>query len=402
MTTGAGYDDETLAALRPALELAFLVAVFGSRQKPPIGVPTELAPLLRSQKMAPAAVGPLCRAIDGDDAFRQRIAVAADEAAVGRAGVLWLRRPEGWNADLARAVAGEEPPVPVAVDKAMVRRAELAERDLRAARAELTVMKADLAARDRVGRDHDATVRKLERLRSEAEATTAKLHKKLGSTAAEAEKLRQHADEQREQLAAMKAELVAARRELESSLPREELLAALASARSAIDSADEVMARTAKRRATTTGVANRTPLRLPRGLTISETAGVQHLLGVAEVIVMIDGYNVAKLGWPTEALAVQRDRLNDMCDELVTRHGTDLRIVYDGSAANRATGGRRRRSAIEFTAEGTTADDVIVDRLRALPATQPFVLVTNDAALTRRCERLGATVLRSEMFLAAR
>jgi predicted RNA-binding protein with PIN domain len=135
---------------------------------------------------------------------------------------------------------------------------------------------------------------------------------------------------------------------------------------------------------------------------VREAAGVQHLLGVADVVVIVDGYNVAKLAWPTEALPVQRDRLNDLCDELATRHGTDLRVVYDGSASNRSSGGRRRRFAIEFTAEGTTADDVIVERLRSLPTTQPVVLVTNDGALTRRCERLGATTVRSEVFVSAR
>jgi hypothetical protein len=398
------YDDDvTLNVLRPALELAFLVGVFGSRQRPPLAVPSELVPLLRSQKMPSTAIGPLCRAVDNDDAFRQRIAVAADEAAVGRAGVLWLRRPEGWSAELARLVAGEEPAsATVMPDKALTKRAEAAERDLRTVRAELSVVKAELAMRDRATRDTDATARKLERLRTEAEATAAKLHKKLGAAATEAEKLRALVDEQREKLASARAELVAVRRELESSLPREELLAALASARAALDDADGAIARTAKRRIVPDVAATRVPFRLPRGLTVRETVGVHHLLAVAEIVVIVDGYNVAKLAWPTESLAVQRDRLNDLCDELVTRYGTDLRVVYDGAAPNRAAGSRSRRFAIEFTAEGITADDIIVERVRSLPASQPVVLVTNDTALTRRCERLGVTTVRSDDFVAAR
>jgi YacP-like NYN domain len=399
----AAYDDVTLEVLRPALELAFLVAAFGSRQKTPLAVPDELAPFVRSQKMPSAAIGPLCRAIDGDEAFRQRIAVAADEAAVGRAGVLWLRRPEGWSAELARVIAGEEPAsAAVMPDKALLKRAEAAERDLRSVRAELSVVKAELATRDRAGRDADATARKLERLRTEAEATAAKLHKKLGAAATEVEKLRSLADEQREHVASVKTELVAVRRELASSLPREELLAALASARTAIDGAHAAVARTAKHRASAPDRVTRIPLRLPRGLTVREAAGIQHLLAVTEIVVMVDGYNVAKLAWPTESLAVQRDRLNDLSDELVTRYGTDLRVVYDGAAPNRAAGSRSRRFAIEFTAEGVTADDIIVERIRSLPASQPVVLVTNDAALTRRCERLGVTTVRSDAFLTAR
>ena len=98
----AGVPDE---AVRLALELAFGVALLGARQRPPLAVPAGLRPFLRFQRLPPAALGPLRRAVEADDAFRQRVASVADESIVGRAGALWLRRPDGWEAALADALA---------------------------------------------------------------------------------------------------------------------------------------------------------------------------------------------------------------------------------------------------------------------------------------------------------
>jgi predicted RNA-binding protein with PIN domain len=401
----AGFADQaTLDALRPAIELAFLVAVFGSRQKLP--VPDGLVPFVKSQKMAPTALGAVCHAVEHDEAFRQRIAVAADEAAVGRAGVLWLRRPEGWSAELARVVAGDVPAPTVSPDKALLRRVEVAERDVRAVRAELAAVKADLAARGRAETESDAAVRKLERLRSDAEAESARLHKKLDNATVEMIRMRERFDEQREVLGATRADLVAARREVASLLPRQELLAAMAEARAALDRADEAIARTTKPRATSPDAApSRERLRLPRGLTVREADGVRHLLAVNGIVAFVDGYNVAKLGWPKDDLPTQRERLNDLLDELATRHGTDLRVVYDGTGSTpepRVRGGRRRRVEVEFSPAGVIADDTIVERVRSIPTEQSVLVVTSDAALTRRCERLGATVVTSATLLSAR
>jgi hypothetical protein len=46
------------------------------------------------------------------------------------------------------------------------------------------------------------------------------------------------------------------------------------------------------------------------------------LLTEAEAAVVVDGYNVAKLGWPDAVLADQRERLLDVLDDLATRYST--------------------------------------------------------------------------------
>ena len=92
--------------------------------EPPVPPPAALRPSLGFAKLPPRALADARRALDEDDAFRQRVraAVVADagpadgpgpdpeeagRAAVGEAGWLLLDRPEGWAERLAALVAAE-------------------------------------------------------------------------------------------------------------------------------------------------------------------------------------------------------------------------------------------------------------------------------------------------------
>ena len=87
--------------LRPGLELAFVVAVLGTRQRPPIPPPPSLKRFLRFQKLPSAALVPVRKVVEEDEAFRSRVAAVATEETVDRPSWLWLHRPEGWEAELA-------------------------------------------------------------------------------------------------------------------------------------------------------------------------------------------------------------------------------------------------------------------------------------------------------------
>ena len=56
-----------------------------------------------------------------------------------------------------------------------------------------------------------------------------------------------------------------------------------------------------------------------------------HLVKQPEVTLIVDGYNVAKLGWPTAELPQQRDRLLDSLEDLVRRIGVRAVVVFDGA-----------------------------------------------------------------------
>ncbi|HAP75295.1 MAG TPA: hypothetical protein DCR14_04365, partial [Acidimicrobiaceae bacterium] len=51
----------------------------------------------------------------------------------------------------------------------------------------------------------------------------------------------------------------------------------------------------------------RSPLAIPGGLYGNSEAAAEHLLRAEGVTVLVDGYNVAKLGWPALSLLQQRE-----------------------------------------------------------------------------------------------
>ena len=73
--------------------------------EPRVPSPSAVRPLFGFTRLSAAAYGRLRGAMDDDPAFRERVAEVADEAVVGRAGWLWLTRPEGWESDPAFAEA---------------------------------------------------------------------------------------------------------------------------------------------------------------------------------------------------------------------------------------------------------------------------------------------------------
>ena len=81
----------------------------GARRRPrrPHGRPVVPPPgppcgrYLAFAKQTPRSLDAIARVVDADDEFRARVAGAVDEDQVGRAGWLWLARPDGWEGELA-------------------------------------------------------------------------------------------------------------------------------------------------------------------------------------------------------------------------------------------------------------------------------------------------------------
>jgi predicted RNA-binding protein with PIN domain len=124
------------------------------------------------------------------------------------------------------------------------------------------------------------------------------------------------------------------------------------------------------------------------------------LLTEAEAAVVVDGYNVAKLGWPQAALVDQRERLLDVLDDLTCRYGTAVEVVFDGADVGPVRPGRRRRVAVRFSPPTVSADDVIRELVAGLPPTDPIVVVTNDRAVAHDVRAAGANVVSSDGLLA--
>jgi predicted RNA-binding protein with PIN domain len=121
----------------------------------------------------------------------------------------------------------------------------------------------------------------------------------------------------------------------------------------------------------------------------------------ADVAILVDGYNVAKLGWPGRSLEEQRDALINRTENLARRHGADVTIVFDGDSIVGAHAARRRTVRVVFSPAGVTADDVIRDEVGRLPPDRRIVVVTNDREIVDDVRRAGANVVPSNAFIAA-
>jgi predicted RNA-binding protein with PIN domain len=124
-----------------------------------------------------------------------------------------------------------------------------------------------------------------------------------------------------------------------------------------------------------------------------------HLVKSPGVLLLVDGYNVAKLGWPGLTLADQRSRVLDALDELAARYGTDVHVVFDGADVGPAATGRRYLR-VEFSPAGVTADEVIVRLAEDLPVERPVVVATNDGEVRAGARAAGANVVSSDQLLA--
>jgi hypothetical protein len=155
----------------------------------------------------------------------------------------------------------------------------------------------------------------------------------------------------------------------------------------------------ATRRARGNRPINRTPVALPGGVIGSSAEAAEHLVR-SDAQMLIDGYNVAKLGWPNRALERQRSALLDALENLARRFGTDVTVVFDGASIVGAHADRRRLVRVVYSPEGVIADDVIRDEVRRLPTNRAVVVVTNDAEIVRDVRADGANVVPSNSLLA--
>jgi predicted RNA-binding protein with PIN domain len=115
--------------------------------------------------------------------------------------------------------------------------------------------------------------------------------------------------------------------------------------------------------------------------------------------VLVDGYNVAKLGWPKLTLEHQRARCVDLAEDIAKRFGTNVTVVFDGSTVPGATAPTRRLVRVRFSPEGVTADDVLREEVAGLPTDTPIVVVTNDKAVATDVRSHGANTMTSEQWL---
>ena len=142
---------------------------------------------------------------------------------------------------------------------------------------------------------------------------------------------------------------------------------------------------------------------LPGGVARDSRRATEHLLRAPGALVLVDGYNVAKLAWPDDDLAASASRCLDLVDDVARRFGSRRH----GRVRRRRRRRRPRHRAGVWPGSctrrpGVIADDVIRAEVAATPVERPVVVVTNDQAIRRDVAAAGANLVTSDAFLALR
>lgn len=370
------------------------------RELPPQELPANLR---RYRSFRPKALSAhrdtLLAALD-DDATRARIAhwLHNDKPPLSKADarilLLAAERDDGWEEQLqASSTPAPRPKAPTVPDEAKID----AEKDkTRKAKEELKRAREDLRS---VHRETAARISELEESVRDLEQRLVDAEKRLLATRSDAEKAVERAD-RAERKAKSALEKAQSQRD-EARKEAKELRRELSRLRSKADP-DRTQAKPRPEKPKAAASKKRTPLRVPKGRLGDDPATLERWLVRDDVMLLIDGYNVAKAdgGYEELQLETQRERLVDAVFTLAKMTDTETLIVFD---AQRVPGRRTRRSRrpviVEWSNAGQIADDYIIGRLEELPQT-PVILVTNDKELQQRAGALAATIATSQQLLA--
>ena len=368
----------------------------------------SLKQFFRLDRLPAAVLGRVRRVVEADPAFRERLAGAVAPELVDDIGREWLQRDDGWEERVDGAGRGGGAPraptitrrpscaAPSGAGRPPSRRhgAHGPSCSCRVTGSpSSSASSASTAGRTTAPRRRPPTVRD--------ELTAARVAVRNANDRAESA---------RSKLAAIERERDDARRRAdEAEQQRDALLAARAEASGAgagaggdhrgasaggVGSSARRPAAGAGGRA---GGAARRAVALPGAIAHSPRASAEHLLRLCRrALVLVDGYNVAKLGWPALDLAGQRDRTLDAADDLARRFGTEMAVVFDGSDVIGAHSARRRLVRVRYSPAGVTADDVIRAEVGAADTSRAVVVVTNDGAVRRDVAAAGANTVSSD------
>ena len=417
----------------------------GEDDTPAVTPPSGLRPFLRFAKLPAPAMLAARRAVDADDEFRRRVAEAVSEEDVGRAGWLWLTRPEGWDQELETMASG----VAEAGEAAADRRAENEARR-RLAGAEAATQRAEAAAASAQAESARAVAALAEerRARRAAAEQAEDLARRLEQVTSERDQARNERDRAREEGSRARrrvTELNEAMEELRRAPPPEPDPPALPEPDPADTvAAEEVrragaalfqaagaaagMAESLRRAAEALGAGapppavpadvpapppapaprpsrppRRTPVALPPAVLDDSTEAADFLVRVPGITVLVDGYNASQLGWYELPIAEQRRRLVDALTEMAMRSGADVTVIFDGAESvwPAAVPKTTPLVKVQFSPADVEADDVILARVADIDSSRPVLVASSDRRVRDGAAAQGANVISSDQLLAA-
>ena len=349
------------------------------------------------------------------------VAAAADEEAVGRAGWLFLVRPEGWEDELASLAAVEtessQAEQAVREERTAARRLRGAEDALRRAEDALTEARSHAA---RAAADLADERRSRRTAEEEAQALTDRvvaLERERAAAVARAEGLAALTA----RVAELEGALDEARRSQPPTLSPQEVFDVLsdagATAQALVDRLaaavtsfrDEIADRPAPSASPAPDARperrrRRRPVPLPPGIRDDTVEAAEHLVRRRGALLLVDGYNASLRYRPDLPIPELRQRFVDALDELAARTGVDVHVVFDGAVipdgSAVAASARRGRARVTFSPPDTEADDVILGLVDGIPLDRAVLVASDDRRVRDGADQRGANLLSTTQLLA--
>lgn len=142
----------------------------------------------------------------------------------------------------------------------------------------------------------------------------------------------------------------------------------------------------------------RRQIEIPADILDDELAVAQYVVSSPDVVLLVDGDSVAKLGWPSLTVPEQRDALVAYLADLSASSGAAPDVVFDGRIGDEALP-TSRAVRIRLSTPPIEPAAALHELVDAYPDQWPIALVTDDDSLAGSAAERGATVLNNGQLL---
>lgn len=146
-------------------------------------------------------------------------------------------------------------------------------------------------------------------------------------------------------------------------------------------------------------VAGRRQIDIPAEVADDDVEMARHVVSSPDVVLLVDGDAVAKMGWPSLPVAQQRDALVSYLADLSATLGAAPDVVFDGRIGEEESLPASRSVRIRLSTPPTEPAAALDELVDAYPEQWPIAIVTDDTELGRSATERGAVVLNNGQLL---